>query len=228
MATRDREPKTEREPAEARETSRPLPGDLVRALTWLRANFSETIELGRLADIAGVRPRTLETHFREFLGTSPLGWLRRTRLMNARHKLLHAGPDSTITDIALSSGFSQLGRFSAQYRNSFGELPSATLRRNRLQADDDVADDALRLTLRALPLAYAVAPKQCEIALDQLGRPMELVPNYGLPKAIASWCWGQRASHRFSATPDADRELSHAGSRTRLTNSLRRTPSPSR
>jgi adenylate cyclase len=26
-----------------------------------------------------------------------------------------------------------------------------------------------------------------------------------LPKAVAAWCWGQRAAHRFSSTPDADR-----------------------
>src|SRR6185437_1948654 len=28
---------------------------------------------------------------------------------------------------------------------------------------------------------------------------------YGLAKALAAWCWGQRAAQHFSATPDADR-----------------------
>ena len=50
-----------------------------------------------------------------------------TRLMRARQQLLNAGPERTITDVALSSGFSQLGRFSAEYRSSFGELPSENL-----------------------------------------------------------------------------------------------------
>src|SRR6185437_5911624 len=45
-------------------------------------------------------------------------------------------------------------------------------------------------------------------ALEELGRPQELAPGYGLPKAVAAWCWGQRASHRFSSTPDGDRTLS--------------------
>ena len=31
-------------------------------------------------------------------------------------------------------------------------------------------------------------------------------PQYGLPKAVAGWCWAQRAAHNFSSTPDADRE----------------------
>ena len=42
----------------------PLPADLARVLGWLRGRLSEPIDLERLASIAGVRPRTLETHFR--------------------------------------------------------------------------------------------------------------------------------------------------------------------
>ena len=73
---------------------------------------------------------------------------------------------------------------------------------------DGGLDEAMRLTLVALPFAFAVAPKQCNAALEELGRPQELAPSYGLPKAVAGWCWGQRASHRFSSTPDRDRALS--------------------
>jgi len=34
----------------------------------------------------------------------------------------------TVTDIALRSGFLELGRFSVEYRQMFGESPSETLR----------------------------------------------------------------------------------------------------
>jgi len=191
------------------ESSRPLPADLVRALEWLRGRLSEPIQLEQLAQIAGVRPRTLEAHFKLFLGTTPLGWVRGMRLTHARQRLLNADPDATVTDIAVASGISQLGRFAAEYRKSFGELPSATLQRMRgPPADAEAMNDALLLTLRALPLAFAVAPKQCNAALEELGRPIELAPSYGLPKAVAAWCWGQRASHRFSSTPDVDRDRS--------------------
>ena len=131
------------------------------------------------------------------------------RLARARRELLHAGPQATITDVALASGFSQLGRFAGQYRKAFGELPSTTIRRTRNSStygSDPNIDEALRLTLSALPFAFAVAPKQCNVALEELERPQELAPTYGLPKAIAAWCWGQRAAHRFSSTPDVDRE----------------------
>src|SRR6202044_848678 len=90
-----------------------LPADLIRALDWLRSHLSEPVRVDRLAEVSGVAPRTLERHFREFLGTTPLGWTRRMRLARARQALLRAGPEDTVTDIALSNGFAQLGRFSA-------------------------------------------------------------------------------------------------------------------
>jgi AraC-like DNA-binding protein len=180
-----------------------LPGDLVRALAWLRRRLDEPVRIDTLAEVAGVRPRTLETHFRTFLGTTPLGWVRRMRLHHARRSLL-ANRDRTVTEAALASGFDQLGRFAAQYRAEFGELPSETLQRVRA-AEPEVDDEALRLTWRALPAALNVAPRACEAALENLDRAQALAPQFGLAKALAAWCWGQRAAQHFSATPDADR-----------------------
>jgi hypothetical protein len=109
------------------------------------------------------------------------------------------GRKTTVTDIALASGFNQLGRFAASYRKNFGEHPSTTIERTRKSSRhvDLDFDEAIRLTMEALPLAFAVAPAQCDEALEKLDRPQELAPSYALPKAIAAWCWGQRAAHRF-------------------------------
>jgi transcriptional regulator GlxA family with amidase domain len=54
-------------------TSVALPADLVRALDWLRSHLSEPVDLEVLASVAGVRPRTLESHFKTFLGTPRSG-----------------------------------------------------------------------------------------------------------------------------------------------------------
>ena len=67
----------------------------------------------------------------------------------------------------------------------------------------------MRSTLIALPFAFAVSPKHCNAALEELARSQELAPTYGLPKAVAGWCYGQRAAHRFSRTPDADRRQAY-------------------
>jgi AraC-like DNA-binding protein len=187
---------------------RGLPGDLVRALRWLRAHVDEPIQLETLAAVAGVRPRTLETHFKLYLGTTPLGWVRRTRLALARQQLLRADGSTSVTDVALASGFSQLGRFALQYREQYGELPSHTLQRVRALPNggaDEFDDEALRLTWRALSAAYAVAPRECGVALDDLAHAQELAPRDGLAKALAAWCWGQRAAHHFSAAASEDR-----------------------
>lgn len=185
-----------------------LPADLVRALVWLRTHLSEPVQLDLLAQAADVRPRTLETHFRTFLGTTPLGWVRRMRLARARREFIRRGPNATVTTVALSSGFNQLGRFAAEYRKAFGELPSATIQRAKnssTKAFDHDFDEAIRLTLDALPFAFAVERTQCNTALEKLSRPQELAPSYGLAKAVAGWCWAQRAAHDFAVTPDADR-----------------------
>ncbi len=180
-----------------------LPRDLVRALAWLRGHPQEPVRLDALAEIAGVAPRTLESHFRRFLGTTPLGWARRLRLARARRALVESGGRASVTAVALDHGFPQLGRFAGEYARAFGERPSETLRRHRPLALD-VDDEAMRLTWRAIQAAFAVAPRECGAALEDLARAQELAPHYGLAKAVAAWCWSQRAAQHFGTTPDAD------------------------
>jgi AraC-like DNA-binding protein len=189
------------------DTSTVLPEGLARALSWLRANLDEPVHLDRLAQIAHVHPRTLERHFRSFLDTTPHRWVRRMRLVHARQELLTGDPETSVTGIALASGFSQLGRFAARYSEHFGELPSQTLRRVRggPRGRDDPPDEAFRLTWRALQAAFTVAPQDCNRALEEVARAQEVAPTYALPKAIAAWCWGQRAAHRFGSNPEEDR-----------------------
>ncbi len=198
----------------ARDTTSPdaagaLPRDVVRVLDWSSGRLSEPVGLRALALIAGVPPRTLETHFMQFLGTTPLRWVREARLAHARQTLLasDARTTTTVSQVALGSGFRQLGRFAARYSRRFGELPSETLRRirrSRPDAFEDVNDEATRLAWRALPAAFAVAPRPCSEALEDLEQAQELAPSYGLPKAIAAWCWGQRAAQHFASTPQDD------------------------
>ena len=191
---------------------RALPDSLARALHWLEGRPDEAIALETLAAVAGVRPRTLEAHFKQHLGTTPLGWVRRTRLARARQQLVAARGKASVTDIALANGFKEFGRFSALYRRQFGELPSQTMRALRappLGGADDRFAESSRLSWRALAAAFMVGPEACSSALDDAERAQELAPAAVLPKAIAAWCLSQRAAHNFGGTPQFDRARAH-------------------
>ena len=65
--------------------------------------------------------------FKRVRGKSPREIIMRRRLEIARQMLLSAEQDATITDVATSLGFFELGRFAQRYRQLFGEAPSMTL-----------------------------------------------------------------------------------------------------
>ncbi len=105
----------------------PLPAsrDVKRALDYIHSRLTETIGLEDLIAISNVPGRTLNEHFRLFLGISPMAYVKRERLKLAREKL-STEPNLTVTEVATSCGFSHLGRFSIEYASAFGEKPSMT------------------------------------------------------------------------------------------------------
>ncbi|VCU67942.1 XylDLEGF operon transcriptional activator 1 [Pseudomonas synxantha] len=84
------------------------------------------ISLEDLARAAGISSRSLHTYCKKAFGVGPMTWLRDIRLDEARRKI-QARSQYSITDIALAVGFGHLGRFSAYYKDRFGELPSDTV-----------------------------------------------------------------------------------------------------
>jgi len=108
-----------------------LPSDVKRAVDLLSADPARTVRIDELAAACGVARRTLEKHFRRFVGRTPSAVLRDIRLERIRHDLLRAAPKARVADIAARYGVSHFGRFSAAYRERYGETPSSTLRRRR-------------------------------------------------------------------------------------------------
>ena len=109
---------------------RPIAPRHVRKVEAYIEEYAETpITLGDLVEVSGVSARALFDGFRRFRDTSPLAYLRNVRLAKVRQQLLNASDEETVTGVATQWGFYQLGRFAAQYRATFGETPSETLRR---------------------------------------------------------------------------------------------------
>lgn len=76
----------------------------------------------------GVARRTLQNAFQQTLGTSPHRYLRALRLNRARQAIKQ---QQRVADAATAWGFWHFGRFSRDYRQLFGELPSETMQRAR-------------------------------------------------------------------------------------------------
>lgn len=88
------------------------------------------VSMADLCLAAGVKKTVLYEAFQSVCGLSPLLYFQKQRLMQARSLLLKSDDiRGGVKQAALSCGFTELGRFSAQYQQLFGELPSDTLRR---------------------------------------------------------------------------------------------------
>jgi AraC family ethanolamine operon transcriptional activator len=106
-----------------------------KAAAFMRETPDVPIYTDVLTKTLGVSSRSLHESFTSVLGISPHSYLRLWRLSRARSALGAAKGSSAPTlvkQIALQYGFWHLGRFAADYRTQFGELPSATLARRDL------------------------------------------------------------------------------------------------
>ncbi|TGG95680.1 AraC family transcriptional regulator [Natronospirillum operosum] len=107
---------------------------VMRVVNFMRTNPDWSYNVGDLAALAHTSERNLYKLMALTLDQTPYQLYRRLRLLLARDALLRCDPfETVISRHAVDHGFLHLGRFSAQYREHFGELPSQTLtRRKRL------------------------------------------------------------------------------------------------
>lgn len=101
-----------------------------RALEFVNDHRDETVTVRSICAATGIPLRTMNRAFRERFGIGPKAYLRRQRLSDVRSALVGAPEHTVIADVANDHGFWHLGQFAKDYRLMFGELPSATLRRN--------------------------------------------------------------------------------------------------
>jgi transcriptional regulator GlxA family with amidase domain len=108
----------------------PIPGLVRRAERYMTDHADTPITVSDVAAHLGVSLRALQVGFQKWRNTTPNALLREIRLKFVRDRLL-SDTETDVTTIAMRYGFAHLGRFSARYREKFGEVPSDTLRRQR-------------------------------------------------------------------------------------------------
>jgi AraC-like DNA-binding protein len=99
-----------------------------KARAFLNERSHAPVYLAELCAATGVPERTLRDIFHSVLGVSPLKYLQLRRMRQVRVALHKSDKqDHSVKQIALASGFWELGRFAVEYKRLFGESPSETL-----------------------------------------------------------------------------------------------------
>lgn len=110
--------------------STPAPYYVRRVEAFIHEYACDPITLDEMIAVSGVSARSLHAGFRRFRDTTPMNYLKNCRLMLA-HRQLREGADNglSVTEVAMSCGFTHLSKFARDYLERFGERPSATLKR---------------------------------------------------------------------------------------------------
>jgi len=99
------------------------------ARAFIDGHFRGSVPMEDLCRATGVGIRTVQRCFKQRFGVSVTSYLKTVRLDAAHRDLIATQPSrDSVTTIALRNGCSHLGRFSAEYRERFGQLPSETLK----------------------------------------------------------------------------------------------------
>lgn len=106
-----------------------IPHYILQTERFIQEHHSQAISLEQLVEHANVSERTLLEGFKRYRDVSPMKLLKLTRLDYVHLALKEADPaTSNVTDLAMANGFSQMGKFSTEYKERFGESPSETLK----------------------------------------------------------------------------------------------------
>ncbi len=102
---------------------------VAKAISWLRANFSQPMKVEELADLVHMSVSSFHEHFKSVTSMSPLNYQKALRLQEARRLML-----STMMDAGSASqrvGYLSASQFSREYSRFFGSAPARDITRLR-------------------------------------------------------------------------------------------------
>lgn len=92
-----------------------------RAQKWLVSHFREPVDLDALAGRVAMSPRNFARRFKAATGESPLGYLHRLRIDNAKHQLESA--TRSVQEISAQIGYEDVAFFRQLFRRYTGTSP---------------------------------------------------------------------------------------------------------
>ncbi len=102
-------------------------GKVARALHCIHAAYQDDLDVDQLSRRAGMSIATFHAHFKAVTGTSPMQYLKSTRLHQARLLMVRNG--MTAAAASARVGYESPSQFSREFKRLFGRTPIAEVRR---------------------------------------------------------------------------------------------------
>lgn len=102
---------------------------IARAVARLRQDFSRSLKVEELAEIAGMSLSAFHLHFKAVTSISPLQFQKQLRLLEARSLLL--GQAVAPAQAAFAVGYESVPQFTREYGRMFGRPPRRDMRESR-------------------------------------------------------------------------------------------------
>lgn len=104
-------------------------GRIGKALQRIHAGYAHRLDVAELAEAAGMSPPSFHSHFKAVTCTSPMQYLKSTRLHQARLLMLQEGMTAAAACHAV--GFESTSQFNREFKRLFGLTPAREVRRMR-------------------------------------------------------------------------------------------------
>jgi len=104
-------------------------GKIGKALRRIHATYAQPLDLPQLAGEAGMSVPSFHSHFKAITRTSPMQYVKSTRLHQAR--LLMVRQDMTAEAACHAVGYASTSQFNREFKRLFGLTPAAEAKRMR-------------------------------------------------------------------------------------------------
>ncbi|MCP1625153.1 AraC-like DNA-binding protein [Pseudomonas nitroreducens] len=104
-------------------------GNIAKALQRIHASYAQPIDLPQLASEAGMSVPSFHSHFKAITRTSPMQYLKCTRLHQARLLIVRQGMTAQAASLAV--GYASASQFNREFKRLFGRTPLAEAQRMR-------------------------------------------------------------------------------------------------
>lgn len=106
---------------------------LKQVLDYIDENMSSKITLSDMADMAGLSSKYFCQYFNNVMKTTPVHYINSRRIASAQ--LLLSKPNASVTDVAYSVGFTDVGYFIKLFKRFTGSTPKAYAKALSISSD---------------------------------------------------------------------------------------------